>query len=140
MTKFQSLGQLEAANTTSKAVVETAGTTGTTVVHRHHPRATTQGELVNVLPPWGQPLTPQSEANRHARAKGRSQSAPTVTVLATLRTSVSPRSGPNNLLVRQPHSRLDPSQVMWLMLTNISLMNTTVPSWHLFLLVLISPM
>ena len=119
---------------TSKAVVEIVRTTETTVDPHLHLLVTTQGELVNILPPWGQPLTPQLEANRHAQVKGRSQSAPTVTVLATLRISASPRSGLNNPLVSQSNSRPDRSQVMWLMLTGTRLMNTTVPSWHLLLL------
>ena len=126
---------------TSKAVVETGGTIGTTVAH--HPRLllTTQGEqLINPFQPPGQLMAHQMVVNSLPQDRGLSLSAPTVIDLVTRRTSVSPRSGPNNRLVSQPHSRPDPSQVMWLMLTNISLMNTTVPSWHLFLLPLISPM
>ena len=124
---------------TSKAVVETARTTETTADPHPHLLATTQGELGNRLQPRGQLTTPQLEANMLAQGKDHSWSAPTVTGLVTQRTSASPRSGPNSPLVSHPHSRPDPSQDMWLMLTNISLMNITVPSWHLFLLPLISP-
>ena len=126
---------------TSKAVVETEGTTETTVAH--HPRLllTTQGEqLINPFQPPGQLMAHQMGVNSLPQDRGRSLSAPTVIDLVTQRTSASPRSGPNNPLVSQPHSRPDPSQVMLLMLTNISLMNIIVPSWHSFLLTLISLM
>ena len=125
---------------TSKAVVETEGTTETTVAH--HPRLllTTQGEQVNPLQPRGRLMTHQMEVNSLPQGRGRSQSAPTVIDLVTQRTSASPRSGPNSPLVSQPHSSSDLSQAMWLMLINISLMNINVPSWHLFLLPLIGLM
>ena len=125
---------------TSKAVVEIVRTTETTVDPHLHLLVTTQGELVNHLQPRGHLTTPQLEVNKLAQAKDHSWSAPTVTGLVTQRTSASPRSGPNSPLVSQPHSNLDLSQAMWLMLINISLMNITVPSWHLFLLPLISLM
>ena len=89
---------------TSKAVVETERKTETTVAHHHHLPVTTQGELVNILPPWEQPLTPRSEANRHAKAKGRSCSAPTATALVTQRTSASQRSGDSSPPVSRPLS------------------------------------
>ena len=116
---------------TSMAVVETGGTTETTVVHHHHPRATAQGELVNVLPPWEQPLTPQSEANLHAQAKGRSQSATTVTVLATQRTSASPSSELSSPPVSRLLSNLVSSLATSLKLNTLKGLNTTVPLWHL---------
>ena len=116
---------------TSMAVVETGGTIETTVAH--HPRLllTTQGEQVNVLPPWEQPLTPQSEANLHAQAKGRSQSATTVTVLATQRTSASPSSGLSSPPVSRLFSNLASSLATSLKLNTLKGLNTTVPLWHM---------
>ena len=126
---------------TSKAVVETEETTETTVAHPPRLLLTTQGEqLINPFQPPGQLMAHQMGVNSLPQDRGRSQSAPTVIDLVTQRTNASPRSGPNNPLVSQPHSRPDPSQVMWLTLINIRLMNTIVPSWHLFLLPPISTM
>ena len=89
---------------TGKAVVETEGTAETTVAHHFRLLLTAQGELVNTLPPWEQPLTPRSEANRHAQAKGRNCSAPTATALVTQRTSALQRSGDSSLPVSRPLS------------------------------------
>ena len=116
---------------TSKAVVETEGTTETTVAH--HPRLllTTQGEQVNPLQPPGRLMTHQLEVNSLLQGRGRNQSAPTVIDLVTPRTSASPRSEPSSppvsWLLISPVS----SQATSLKLDTSRRLNTTVPLWLL---------